>query len=172
MELTLAQQSQAFLYSILLGVVLGAVYGVFKILRLAFCRGKIFVFAFDFVYMLIFSLSIFYFSLAFLYGYIRIYIYIGSAAGFLIYRLTIGMLFSKIYGPIIDFCRKISSKIRIYLKKFAKKVLKITHNILYNVFKKKLLKDSESEDIKVIENNEKDKHKNKGRRAKQIFRRK
>lgn len=133
MELDFFQQSVAFFYSILLGVALGIIYGPFKMFRIAFCSKKLSVFVADVIYMLIFTLFIFYFSLAMLLGYIRIYVFIGCLLGIVLYRCTLGRLFSHIYCPIISFIKKISLNIQTKIKKSAKKLLKITYNILYNI---------------------------------------
>ena len=106
LELTFIQQSTAFLYSIPLGIALGILYGVFKFLRTAFNFGRVTVIATDVLYMILSMLAIFFFSLTFLLGYIRIYVCFGALLGFLFYRLTLGRLFSKLYCPIILFCRK------------------------------------------------------------------
>jgi hypothetical protein len=160
-ELTFAQQSTAFLYSILLGIAFGIAYAPFKIFRLAFCLKKVSIFITDFIYMMLVSVVVFYFSIAFLLGYVRFYVYIGCVLGFLLYRLTLGRLFSKIYSPIILFCKKISQNTMIKIKNFAKKLLKIACNILYNIRSKTRTsrifknKNSNVNDKRAIEENEK-----------------
>ena len=82
-------------------------------------------------------------------GFIRIYVFIGSVIGFLLYRLTLGKLLTKIYSPIIKFILKTSGIIAFKIKKNTKKLLKKAYNILYNVsskiiiFRNKLLKTTE-----------------------------
>lgn len=133
MELTFAQQSAAFLYSLILGVGFGIVYAPFKMFRLAFCSKKSSVVAVDVLFMILVSIIIYYFSLVFIMGYVRIYVFAGCLLGFLIYRLTLGRLFSHIYVPVIKFLKKVTNKIVQKLKNFTKKLLKITRNILYNI---------------------------------------
>lgn len=133
MELTFAQQSAAFLYSLLLGVGLGIFYAPFKMFRLAFCTKKSSIIAVDIIFMLCVSVVVYYFSLVFIMGYVRIYVFVGCLSGFFIYWMTLGALFSRIYVPIIVFMKKITNKIVLKLKNFTKKLLKITRNILYNI---------------------------------------
>lgn len=133
MELTFAQQSEAFIYSLILGVGFGIIYAPFKMFRLAFCLKKSSIIAVDIIYMLCVSIIIYYFSLVFIMGYVRIYIFAGSLLGFLAYRLTLGRVFSRIYVPVIKFLKRIINKIMHKLKKFTKKLLKITRDILYNI---------------------------------------
>ena len=116
-----------------LGLMFGVLYTPFKIFRIAFCSKKVSVYVADIIFMLVITVSIFYFSLAYLFGYIRIYVLLGSMAGFFAYRLTIGRLFSKFYCPVIAFFKALSHKIHLKIKKIAKKLLKIAYNILYNV---------------------------------------
>lgn len=146
MELTFAQQSVAFLYSLLLGVGFGIFYAPFKMFRLAFCSKKSSVIAVDIFFMLCVSVVIYYFSLVFIMGYVRIYVFAGCLIGFLAYRLTLGALFSKIYVPIISFVKKITNKIVLKLKNFTKKLLKITRNILYNIINRRNIKKNKLPD--------------------------
>ena len=176
LELTFIQQSTAFLYSILLGVALGVLYGPFKIFRLAFCRSRAAIIAADVLYMLIATLSVFMFSLAFLLGYIRIYVFAGCLLGFFAYRLTLGKLFSKIYCPLISVIVKILHKICAVLKKFAKKLLKTAYKIMYNIsnIKSKYInkQTNTATDKRVFASNEKRKDKNRKKSDKSDSRRK
>lgn len=137
MELTFAQQSTAFLWSIILGIALGVVYGVFRFIRTALDFRKAATVISDIIYMLTVFSAIFFFSIAYLMGYIRVYVFIGAVVGFLAYRVSIGQLISKIYSPVILFLRKFSKNIHLKIKKIAKKLLKNIYNILYNDINKR-----------------------------------
>ena len=171
LELTFIQQSTAFLYSIVLGIALGVLYGPFKIFRLAFCRSRAAIITADIIYMLIATLSVFLFSLAFLLGYIRIYVFAGCLLGFFAYRLTLGKLFSKIYCPLISLVVKIFHKICDVLKKVAKKLLKIAYKIMYNInnvksiYKNKLTKTVSDKRVFARDEKRKAKSKKKSDRA-------
>lgn len=82
MEIDFYIQSQAFLYSLLFGVGLGMLYGIFKFIRVAFLSTKTAVIIADIIFMLIASIALFLYSLAMLYGYVRIYIVFGALCGF------------------------------------------------------------------------------------------
>ncbi len=133
MELTFAQQSAAFLYSLLAGLALGALYGVIKLFRTAFSPGKAAVFVCDVAFMLVCSLSVFYLSLGFVEGYVRFYTVIGVFLGIIAYRLTLGRLFALVYIPIVRGVGSILRKISEIMKKFLKKLLKYARKILYNI---------------------------------------
>ena len=128
MEIDFYIQSQAFLYSLLFGVGLGMLYGIFKFIRVAFLSTKTAV--------IIASVALFLYSLAMLYGYVRIYIVFGALCGFLAYRFSLGKLISRIYCPIINAINVIIQKIKTKFKKITKKLLKSSNNILYNMSKK------------------------------------
>lgn len=174
MELTFAQQSTAFLYSILLGIAFGVIYSPLKAIRVILCKGKASVFVIDFLYAIFVCVTLFCFSLAFVQGYIRIYVLFGALFGFAIYTLTIGTLLFKIYFPIVKFTTIILQKIELKIKKNTKKLLKKVRDILYNTFNKKndKVQNFENEmsenhskfsedvyNIKVMNNNEKGKSK-------------
>ena len=135
MEIDFYIQSQAFLYSLLFGVGLGMLYGIFKFIRVAFLSTKTAVIIADIIFMLIASVALFLYSLAMLYGYVRIYIVFGALCGFLAYRFSLGKLISRIYCPIINAINVIIQKIKTKFKKITKKLLK-SNNILYNMSKK------------------------------------
>lgn len=132
MELTFAQQSAAFLYSIILGTVLGAIYGAFKLVRTALNLKKPVVFIMDFVFMQLCAVLIYLFVLAYLSGQTRLYLLPGLALGFLLFRLTLGALLFKIYNPLLSFIKRVSLYFLKKFKIFAKKVLKKLRRLLYN----------------------------------------
>lgn len=133
MELTFAQQSLAFLWSIALGAAYGVIYGAVKILRLALRFGRAVCIAADIAFMLLCSLGMFLFMLAFISGFVRLYPIFGAALGFFAYRMTVGRLLERIYCPLIEICSAAFKYIFAHLKLFAKNLLKIARKILYNI---------------------------------------
>lgn len=137
MELTFAQQSTAFLCSLVFGAAAGLLYDIFKIIRMTLCKGKASVFVTDFLYVFIVSLNLFIFSVAYMLGFVRVFVMFGSIIGFLVCRLTVGRLLSLVYCPLIYFGERICVKISRKIKKILKKLLKNSNKILYNVNKNK-----------------------------------
>ena len=133
MELTFAQQTFAFFLSFVPGIAMAVLYGLIKLLRFVFSPGKAVTAVLDVLFMLTWALLIFYFSLAYLSGYIRFYVFAGSLAGFLCYRLTLGRLLFRIYRPIVVMTRRVLQKICEKIKIFAKYLLKIACKLLYNI---------------------------------------
>lgn len=136
MELTFAQQSTAFLCSLVFGAAAGLLYDIFKIIRMTLCKGKASVFVTDFLYVFIVSLNLFIFSVAYMLGFFRVFVTVGSFLGFVICRLTLGRLLSLVYCPMIRFTESVCVKISQKLKK-SEKLLKNSNNILYNEGKNK-----------------------------------
>lgn len=158
---TMALQTRIFLLSIGLGFLLGFLYDIFYISRLAFTKSKYAVYIQDFIYLLICSFATFIFILSLSSGVVRYYILVGELLGWLIYYLSTG-LFVVAYAdkavkaiklfinktirvlliPIKWIKKKITllfKKISDLFKKLAKKVhkivkryLKYTRGILYN----------------------------------------
>ncbi|MED9968887.1 MAG: spore cortex biosynthesis protein YabQ [Ruminococcus sp.] len=132
MELTFAVQSAAFLYSLLPGVLIGVIYGLFKLLRTVFNFSNVMTFAADIAFMIISAVLIYLYILAFLSGYVRLYLLPGILAGFLAYRLTLGKLLCKVYRPFFALLKRVFSAASKKIKIFAKKVLKKLRSLLYN----------------------------------------
>jgi spore cortex biosynthesis protein YabQ len=132
MELTFAVQSAAFLYSLLPGVIIGVIYGLFKLLRTVFNFSNAMTFAADVVFMLVSAVLIYLYILAFLSGYVRVYLLPGIISGFLAYRLTVGKLLCKVYRPVFALLKRVFSAVSKKFKIFVKKVLKKLRHLLYN----------------------------------------
>lgn len=132
MELTFAVQSAAFLYSLLPGILIGVIYGLFKLLRTVFNFSNVMTFAADVAFMIISAVLIYLYILAFLSGYVRLYLLPGILAGFLAYRLTLGKLLCKVYRPFFALLKRVFSAVSKKIKIFAKKVLKKLRGLLYN----------------------------------------
>lgn len=138
LELSFAQQSTAFFWSLAMGAALGVLYSAFKLLRVIFTPGRATVFLLDVLFMLACTLAVFLFSLGFLGGYIRLYVLLGALVGLLAYRFTLGRLCGMICLPVIAFVRAAGKKIFRVFKIFAKKLLKTVRKVLYNVNGKKV----------------------------------
>lgn len=137
MELSFWQQSAAFFWSLALGGALSVFYGMLKFLRFCFSFGKAMTFVCDVIFMLTSAVVLFLFSLGFLHGAVRVYVLIGSSAGFFALRLTAGRLAFRVYRPVVCLCGKYRNKIFAKCKLFAKKLLKKGLGLLYNVGVKK-----------------------------------
>lgn len=137
MELTFAQQSAAFLWSVPLGAALAVLYGVIKFIRFLFTPGKAVTFLLDIIFMVVCAVACFLFSVGLIQGYVRFYVFVGAAMGFAVYRLSVGRIIFMLYKPMVGFWKKILNKIIRKMKIFAKNLLKSCRGILYNIREKK-----------------------------------
>ena len=129
-DFSIAQQSTAFLCSLVFGAAAGLLYDIFKIIRMTLCKGKASVFVTDFLYVFIVSLNLFIFSVAYMLGFFRVFVTVGSFLGFVICRLTLGRLLSLVYCPMIRFTESVCVKISQKLKKSKKAIEKQQQHIV------------------------------------------
>ena len=102
-------QSMVFGCSCILGVALGILYDVFRIIRVVINPKNITVFVQDVIYFLTSGVITFLFVLAFNFGELRFYILIWESAGWTLYHVTLGYIiyknFRKIVAIIKNKCR-------------------------------------------------------------------
>ena len=110
-------QLQVFGLSVLLGVGLGLVYEVFRLLRLAFFSQKTVVFVQDVLFSLTALVSTFVFVVAVNEGQLRFFLLIGELCGFMVYYFTLGTLIFHLSSLIIGTVRKMLSFLLSPLKK-------------------------------------------------------
>lgn len=97
MGITLSGQSGLLLAAALLGFVLGAVYDIFRIIRVAARAGRAAVFLLDIIYWLICAAATFAFLLLQNNGKLRAVALIAEVAGAALYYYTIGAIVIKSY---------------------------------------------------------------------------
>lgn len=125
-------QIRIFLYSVGFGFFLGAVYDVFRMLRLLFQKSDRAYRVSDLLFALVSGLLVFLFALTMLNGQIRGYVLFGILLGFLLYAYTFGAFFSSRIARAAScvrrfFCalfRKISAPFLQIFRKFRGKLTK------------------------------------------------
>ncbi|MBR5246936.1 MAG: spore cortex biosynthesis protein YabQ [Clostridia bacterium] len=157
-SLSLASQTKGFLFSLGFGFLMGAVYDIFRIVRIGISRGKKLQIVLDILYCILLAFLTFIFFITINEGEIRIYLLLGEAVGFMAYGLSLGVIviafaetfigwikagFKLIFKPI----RKLLWKIKQFLNKGNKRnkklknkwkiLLKPNKHLLYNLFVKK-----------------------------------
>ena len=108
-----------YLIFILLGIALGLIYDVFKILR-CLIQNKIFIFFVDVFYFLVCSVSIFYFCLIYNSGKIRYFVLQGVLIGVFLHKITLSKFIFSFMGKTIVAVKKIrfpKMKLFIFNKK-------------------------------------------------------
>lgn len=139
MYMAFSPPATIFLMSIILGMSFGALWDIFRILRLSIPSGKIFIFMQDVVYSLIICLATLIFFYFFTFGGFRFFVLIGEFFGFIIYYFTIGHIIFNVFKIIIHFLHKLIWILTWPLRKFLTKMLYFFKKLLYN-FNQKIKK--------------------------------
>ena len=130
-------QSMLMPLSILLGIILGFIYGIIKIIRCLFYHNNVILFFEDFVFCLFASVSFLILHYNCTFGVIRFYAFIGTVIGFTLYYFTLGKLteliavkIKKLIMPYIFMIKRHFLKFRAYIK-----YLIISKRVLHNAKK-------------------------------------
>lgn len=175
MTVSLADQLYVTSLSLLMGVALGVLYDVFKVLRLVGLNGAVTVFFEDILFFAISTITVFSFYMQVTDGKFRVYPLIFAGIGFLIYYLTLEKLIffiiKKIYGFLTLVFGFIYKKIVLFvflkLRQLAKFILRPVGKIFHRYFKENLIiffKKLLPKRQKMLYNNSWSKTRGKGRR--------
>lgn len=133
MNITLADQTVYFLFSLLFGVILSALYDVVRIIRfLGFTKIWQIILS-DILYFVFSAFLTVLFSLPFNKGAVRYFVIFGEAVGFIVYRFTVGEYTAPVYCFLIRIIRVFAEKSLKILRFFSNKLLKANRFVVYNV---------------------------------------
>lgn len=107
MELTLEAQTQAFIYSCVLGMILAVIYTAMGVIKIISPPGKRLLFVMDVLFMLVCTFATFFYSVATTWGSLRYYVVFGELIGFFLFYLFVGELILKCSKAIVGFFTKI-----------------------------------------------------------------
>lgn len=137
----LAEQTKILMLSMGLGLLIGILYDIFRIIRLSFNFGKIIIAIQDIIFFLILAGVTFAFALTVNKGQVRGYIIFGEIMGFLIYYFSFGIFVIRVSDIIIVRLKRLGKfiykVIAAPIKYFIKKICYI-----YGKFSKKMKKTS------------------------------
>lgn len=133
MSLSLSGQAAYFLWSIVLGLVLGAIYDIVRAVRMLTKARQTAVIITDILFFTVCGVLTSLFALPFNKGSVRAFIIFGEAVGFLSYRLTAGSIIGKFYAHIARILRKFIQIIHKKIEVFFDLLLKMTSSLVYNV---------------------------------------
>jgi len=145
----IGEQWRIFLGSLMLGLLLGGCYDVFKIVRAVFLLKQKATVAADIVYCFWAGFLVFSFLLEYNFGIPRLYIFLGTAAGFFGWYFTVGRITARLSKLIRKFLQRVKRAVFEPLMKIFKKLFgfarekgKKVKNILFKnlLLGKKLLK--------------------------------
>lgn len=144
---TIDYQLKEFLYSFSFGFILGTVYDLVRIIRIALYNKKNKIYIWDILYSLVAAFLTVLFLLSVCDGKLQFYLFFSIALGFLIYYLTLGEIVRRIFIKIIFCCKTVFKKyIFVILKKIiavfrkfnkksknnSEKLLQVDDNMMYN----------------------------------------
>ena len=131
--LSLADQTAYFLWSIVLGLALGALYDLLRAFRvLVGARGSGVIVS-DILFFAVCGVITSLFALPFNKGGVRAFIIFGESVGFLAYRLTLGSIMGKFYSHTAVFLRSIVQKVTKISEKIFDLLLKMIGHLVYNI---------------------------------------
>lgn len=132
-RLSLADQTSYFLWSLVLGIVLGALYDIVRAVRmLTKARGARVIIS-DVLFFTVCGVITSLFALPFNKGDVRAFIIFGEAVGFLAYRLTLGSVMGKFYSHTAVLLRSFIQKINKISEKIFDLLLKMIAVLVYNI---------------------------------------
>ena len=132
-RLSLADQTSYFLWSLALGLALGALYDIVRAVRMLTKARGVRVIISDILFFTVCGVITSLFALPFNKGDVRAFIIFGEAVGFLAYRLTLGSVMGKFYSHTAVFLRSFIQKIYKISEKFFDLLLKMIAVLVYNI---------------------------------------
>lgn len=110
---------RVFFICVLVGVILGAIYGLINIVKAVFRNNFITNNIIDFLYSILFCLVSLYTLIQFNFGQVRLYLIVAFIFGFYLERKTLGKVFAKLEHWLYNKLGKLKiylSKTKIYKK--------------------------------------------------------
>lgn len=107
MGIEISEQTKLFFTILILGMGIGLVYDIFRILRKLFKHPDYLTHLEDFIYWVFVTFMMFYFILTRNYGELRLFSIIGSVIGMVLYFLTLSIFFIEVSLVIIGIIKRI-----------------------------------------------------------------
>lgn len=107
MILSMSRQSLLFLTTIIMGMVIGFIYDIFRIFRKTTPHKNIFTQTEDLLFWLAVTFLMFYVMLNKNYGEIRLFVLLGAVLGMVMYFATLSHLIIKVSVAVIQFTKRV-----------------------------------------------------------------
>ncbi len=120
-----ALELRLFLGSLVLGMLMGALFDIFRAIRISVRHPALAVFCEDVLYAVLFGLSYYTYCTALCRGEIRGFVLIGMLLGFFTYIVTLGRILCGFVAKAVNF-------VKIALKKFGR-LLKNALSVLFGI---------------------------------------
>jgi spore cortex biosynthesis protein YabQ len=133
-NVTLAEQLRGFYLSLGMGVFLGAVYDIFRLIRIFWNPPKRQLFFLDMLCMLLLGIFSYLLFLAVSSGSLRLYVILGECIGFCVYVWTVGRITERIAGGILHILRRFLWRpLQGILSFFGKKIEWLTNKVYISI---------------------------------------
>lgn len=100
-------QEQIFIFFFIIGIIIGIIFDIFRVIRKSFKTPDIITFIEDFIFLVLTSILIIFSIIKLNGGEVRFYLFLGISVGILIYSLTISNLCVIILYIFVNICKKI-----------------------------------------------------------------
>lgn len=133
-EVAIAQQTQMFLYALLLGGVVGVAYDCFRVTRVAFHLSWGIVLVEDLLFFTLATLLLWRYFLLESSGEVRIFAVVGMLLGWVLYFFTLGTLVMHLSGFLVKTVKRVVAAVMAPLKKgqaALHKILKSQAKVLF-----------------------------------------
>lgn len=127
MGITIAGQTTMFLYALLLGGVIGVVYDIFRVSRVAFRLSWLLVLLQDLLFFFLSALLLWRYFLLQSSGEVRIFAVLGVLLGWVIYFFTLGRLVMGFAGIILRGIARLARAILTPVRKTIIQIKKTLH---------------------------------------------
>lgn len=144
-------QLYVFLIFIVVGIIIGILFDIFRILRRSFKTGDFITYIEDFLFWILSGFILLFSIFTFNNGELRSFIFIGIILGAIFYLLLFSKYFINIFVKIITTIKKILSYPINLIMNFTKKYIIIPINIyskrFYSKIHKTLIKDKNKQKV-------------------------
>lgn len=124
-------QVEVFLMSCLVGVVIGAIYDIFRLFRIIFPHANVLTAIEDILLVSAYGIFLMCFAFSLMRGQIRFFFVVGNLLGFMLWFFTVGSIITRVANRIKNFIlaivehisnifRKISQSFKSLKKKYKK----------------------------------------------------
>ena len=120
-------QEQIFIFFFIIGIIIGIIFDIFRVIRKSFKTSDILTFIEDFIFLGLTSILVIFSIIKLNGGEVRFYLFLGIFVGIMIYSLTISNLCVIILYVFVNICKKIFQipiSCIISIGKHSKKIIK------------------------------------------------
>ena len=158
-------QFNLFIQFIMVGIIIGIIFDIFRIIRKCFSISDVHTYIEDILFGIITSLLLIYLLYIYNQGRVRLYMFIALSLGLIVYFNTISKYFIKIQVIIVSFIKKATKAIINIVLWPVQKIIEIFNNKINKHFKVFIINIKKIIDLKKYQKRQKKLHKKKDFRS-------